>query len=59
MSLEWSSGQRLAEHLMIASPEQVRGVTFQIPATGLPVPPLYPHQQEALNQLVSRPVSTM
>jgi DNA repair protein RadD len=58
MSNEWT-GQILAEYLMGTDLEDVRGVTFRIPKTGLPVPELYPHQKEALTKLTARSVSTI
>jgi DNA repair protein RadD len=59
MSKKWIDGQTLAEYLMSAEMDHIRGVTFQIPKSGLPVPSLYPHQEEALTQLMARPVSTI
>ena len=59
MSKEWIDGQTLAEYLMSAEMDHIRGVTFQTPKSGLPVPSLYPHQEEALTQLMMRPVSTI
>ena len=59
MSKEWIDGQTLAEYLMSAEMEDIRGLTFRIPKSGLPVPKLYPHQEEALAHLMARPVSTI
>jgi DNA repair protein RadD len=58
MSNKWSDGQTLAEYLMSAENEEVRGITFQLPSVGLPVPKLYAHQKEALSKL-TRSVSTI
>ena len=59
MSKEWINGQTLAEYLMSAEMDHIRGVTFQTPKSGLQVPNLYPHQEEALTHLMKRPVSTI
>ena len=44
---------------MSAENDEVRGVTFTVPEIGISVPELYAHQKEALNALISRPVSTI
>ena len=59
MAKEWTDGQTLAEYLMSAEMDHIRGVTFQIPKSGMQVPSLYPHQEEALTHLMARPVSTI
>jgi superfamily II DNA or RNA helicase len=56
---KWSDGQALAEYLINAESEAIRGVTFSIPATAVSVPPLYSHQKEALARLTGRPASTI
>lgn len=59
MSQQWIDGQTLAEHLMSADMNHIRGVTFQILKLGMPVSSLYPHQEEALTHLMACPVSTI
>ena len=44
---------------MSAENDEVRGVTFTIPEIGVAIPELYAHQKEALDSLISRPVSTI
>ena len=59
MSKKWKHSQALTEHLMSAENDEVRGVTFTVPEIGMPIPDLYAHQKEALNSLISRPISTI
>ena len=44
---------------MSAENNEVRGVTFTVPQIGVAIPELYAHQKEALDSLISRPVSTI
>ena len=59
MSKKWNNSQALTEYLMSAKNDEVRGVTFTVPNIGIAIPDLYVHQKEALNELTSRPVSTI
>lgn len=54
------NGASLAEAIMSAESSEIRGVTFTVPPDDRPIPPLYPHQEEALERLRARPsVSTI
>ena len=57
--MQFSEGQKMAEYLMSAKSDEIRGVTFSVPNDDSPIPPLYPHQTEALERLRARDRSTI
>ena len=52
-------GTRLAEYLLTAASDEIRGRPFTVDIGGDDVPPLYPHQIDALDALEARSASTI